>query len=72
MEKALAAIKILDSQAEYSIMPRMWMLHNKVGVNEYFQSEIRSIGTIPMYQQVTANQMARQLSLATNIFGQLI
>lgn len=72
LEKALAGIKIMDSQMDYSIMPRMWMLYNKVGANEFFQSEIRSLGTIPVYQPVTSAQMARQLALATDIFGQLV
>ncbi len=70
--KALTGIRIIDSQSEYSIIPRMWVLYNKVGVNEFFQSEIHSLGTLPVYQSVTTGQMARQLALAGNIFTQLM
>lgn len=70
--KALTAIRIIDSQSEFSVIPRMWVLYNKVGVNEFFQTEIHSLGTIPVYQSVNANQMARQLALSGNIFAQLM
>ncbi len=72
MNKAYTGLQVLDSQAEFSVLPRIWVLHNKVGTNEFFQSELRSLGTIPIYQSISANQMARQLSLATGIFEQLI
>ncbi len=70
--KALTGIRIIDSQSEFSLIPRMWVLYNKVGVNEFFQSEIHSLGTIPIYQSVNASQMARQLALSGNIFTQLM
>ncbi len=70
--KALTGIRIIDSQSEFSIIPRMWVLYNKVGVNEFFQTEIHSLGTIPIYQSVTAGQMARQLALSGDIFTQLM
>lgn len=71
LSKAVRAIEIIDSQSDYAIMPRMWLLKNKTGSNEISQNEIRLLGTFPVYQSVSPAQMAKQLSLS-NIYEQLI
>ena len=64
-------IQILDANAEIPIQPRMSMILNKATANSLSQQEIRVIGSIPTYQQVSPAQMAKQLSLS-DVFGQLI
>ena len=70
-EKAVRGIRILDSQSDFAMEPRMWLLKNKVSSNGLGQNEIRMLGSFPMYQTVSSAQMAKQLSLS-NIFGQLM
>ena len=69
--KAIRGVQIIDNQADFAMQPRMWVLRNKVAMNNLQQSELRVLGNIPMYQPVSAAQMARQLSLA-NVFAQLM
>lgn len=71
LNKALRAIQIMDGNSEFALQPRMWMLRNKTTSNDIAQNEIRALGTFPMYQSVSAAQMAKQLSLS-NMFEQLI
>ena len=71
LAKALRGIGILEGQSELPIMPRMWLLRNKVQSNELAASEIRQLGSFPVYQTVSSAQMAKQLSLS-DIFTQLI
>ncbi len=68
--KAICGIQILDSQADFAIQPRVWLLRNKVMVNEGVQNEIRLLDSFPMYQYVAPAQMAKQLALS-NAFAQL-
>lgn len=71
IDKAIRAIQILDGQSDVAIQPRMWLLKNKIAVNDIAQNEIRVLGTFPVYQTVACAQMAKQLSLS-NIYEQLI
>lgn len=71
MSKAIRGIQIIDGQSDYGIMPRMWLLRNKVAANELQQNEIRVLGSFPVYQTVSSAQMAKQLSLS-DMFAQLI
>lgn len=71
ISKALNSIQIMDSNSEFALQPRMWLLRNKTTSNELVQNEIRILGTFPMYQSVSSDQMARQLSLS-DIYKQLI
>lgn len=72
MKKALLALQILDGHSDYAILPRMWLLKNKCGSGMALtQHDIRVLGEIPVYQNGTGGQMARQLSLS-NIYDQLI
>lgn len=71
INKAVRGIQILDGQSDVAIQPRMWLLKNKVASSDIQQSELRVLGSFPMYQSVSSAQMAKQLSLS-NIFGQLM
>ena len=71
LNKALKAIQIMDSNSEFALQPRMWVLKNKMASNELSQYEIRILGSLPMYQSVSADRMAKQLSLS-DMFRQLI
>ncbi len=71
MERMLRGIQILDGDAEIPLQPRMSLILNKAAVNALLQYEIRVLGSIPTYQQVSPAQMAKQLSLS-DVFGQLI
>ena len=71
LNKALKAVQIMDSNAEFAIQPRMWLLKNKTISNEITQNEIKLLGSFPLYQSVTSNQMAKQLSLS-DMYRQLI
>lgn len=71
INKAVRGIQILDGQSEMAMQPRMWLLKNKVTTNTQMQSELRELGTFPMYQKVASAQMAKQLSLS-EIFRQLM
>lgn len=71
LDKALRAIQIMDSNSEFALQPRMWLLKNKTSSNELTQYEIRTLGSFPMYQSVPVDQMARQLSLS-EVYRQLI
>lgn len=71
LQKAVCGIQILDSQSEFAMQPRMWLLRNKTVSNELCQNEIRLLGSFPVYQTVSSAQMAKQLSLS-NVFGQLM
>lgn len=71
LSKALRAIQIMDNSAEFALQPRMWMLRNKTTSNELAQNEIRTLGVFPMYQSVSSDQMAKQLSLS-DMYRQLI
>ena len=70
LNKALRAIQILDSNNEFALQPRMWLLKNKITANVLNQNEIRVLGSFPMYQSVSSAQMAKQLSLS-DVFKQL-
>ena len=71
VSKALRSIQILDSQSDYALEPRLWLLKNKCIANDIEQNEIRVLGTVPMYQPVLPAQMARQIALS-NMFEQLV
>lgn len=71
LSKALRTIQIMDNSAEFALQPRMWMLRNKTTSNELTQNEIRTLGSFPMYQSVSSDQMAKQLSLS-DMYRQLI
>lgn len=71
INKAVRGIQILDSQADFAMQPRMWLLRNKVISNELQQNELRMLGSFPVYQTVSPAQMAKQLSLS-DVFGQLM
>lgn len=71
LNKALRAIQIMDSNSEFALQPRMWMLRNKTTSNELTQNEIRLLGSFPMYQSVSPDQMAKQLSLS-DMYRQLV
>jgi hypothetical protein len=71
IKKALRGIQILDSQSDFAMEPRMWLLRNMVAVNELQQNELRILDTFPVYQTVSSAQMAKQLSLS-NAFTQLM
>ena len=71
LQKVLRGIQIMDAQNDVNVQPRLWLLRNKSAVAELTQMEIRSLGTIPMYQTVSPSQMARQLSLS-DAFAQLL
>ncbi len=71
LERAMRAIQILDENSDYALQPRMWLLKNKSLSNNIMNSDIRLLGSIPMYQSIPAAQMARQLSLS-DVFGQLM
>lgn len=71
LEKALRGIQILDENADFALLPRMWLLKNKSQGGMLPQSDVRILGTIPVYQQVASAQMAKQLAM-DNMFTQLI
>lgn len=71
LDKMLSGMQILDSQAEYSLLARTWLIRNKTAANQLKQNELRLLGTFPVYQSVLPAQMAKQLSLS-NMFGQLM
>ncbi len=71
INKAIRGVQILDGQFEFAMQPRMWLLKNRVSANRLWQSELRVLGSFPVYQTVSATQMAKQLSLS-NIFSQLM
>ena len=71
VERVMRAIQILDGNSEIAIQPRMSLILNKASENSLSQHEIRVLGSIPIYQQVSPSQMAKQLSLS-DLFGQLI
>lgn len=71
INKALKAVQIMDNSAEFALQPRMWLLKNKTTTNELTQNEIRMLGAFPMYQSVSSDQMAKQLSLS-DVYRQLI
>lgn len=69
--RVLRSVQILDNGAEVALLPRMSLILNKAASSALVQHEIRVLGSIPAYQQVSPAQMAKQLSLA-NVFSQLI
>ena len=69
--RVMRSVQILDGSSEVAIQPRMSMILNKASNNALSQHEIRVLGSIPTYQQVSPSQMAKQLSLSDS-FGQLI
>ena len=71
INKAIRGIQIMDEQSDSAMQPRMWLLRNMATANEEQQSELRELGTFPVYEKVSSNQMAKQLSLS-NIFSQLM
>lgn len=71
LNKALRTIQIMDSNSEFALQPRMWLLKNKIVSNELNVNEIRILGAFPMYQSVSPDQMAKQLSLS-DVFRQLV
>ena len=71
MARVMRSIQILDGSSEVAIQPRMSLILNKATANSLAQHEVRVLGSIPTYQQVSPSQMAKQLSLS-DVFGQLI
>ena len=71
LSKAIQGIQILDQQTDFPMQPRMWLLRNKVSVNELQQNDIRLLGSFPVYQTVSSAQMAKQLALSS-AFSQLL
>ncbi|MBQ4260121.1 MAG: chromosome partitioning protein ParA [Lachnospiraceae bacterium] len=71
LTKAIRAVQIIDSTAEFALQPRLWLLRNKSASNELTQNEVRVLGSFPIYQSVAPAQMAKQLSLS-DMFKQLI
>ena len=71
INKAMRGIGILDGQSDFAMQPRMWLLKNRSAANTLTQSELRILGSFPVYQTVSSAQMAKQLSLS-EIFRQLM
>ncbi len=71
LAKAFNSIQILDGQMDLGIQPRIWLLQNKTASNDISLSDIRKLGSFPLYQSVSPAQMAKQLSIS-NMFEQLI
>lgn len=71
INKAVLSIQIIDEQSDFAIQPRMWILKNKAVSEFSSQSELRVLGSFPLYQPIAPMQMARQLSLS-NIYEQLL
>ena len=69
--RAVRSIQIFDGNSEIPIQPRMAIILNKATANSLSQHEVRVLGSIPTYQQVSPSQMAKQLSLS-EFFGQLM
>ena len=71
INKAISGIQILDNQSDFAMQPRMWLLKNKSSTDNIQQTELRVLGSFPVYQTVSSSQMAKQLSLSS-IFSQLM
>ena len=71
IDKAVRGIQVIDDQSDYPIQHRIWLLKNKIMQNIPRQSDLRVLGSFPMYQNVSVAQMAKQLSLS-NVFEQLL
>ena len=71
LKKLVRTVQILDGQSESGMMRKMWLLNNKSVGRENGQSELRVLGSFPVYQTVAPAQLAKQLSMS-NIFVQLI
>ncbi len=69
--KTIRGVEILDSRSDFAIEPRMWLLRNKNVAGVSNQNEIRTLGSLPVYQSVAPAQMAKQLSLS-DAFMQLV
>lgn len=71
INRVMRSLQILDENTDIAIQPRMSIILNKAPSNSLSQHEIRVLGSIPTYQQVSPSQMAKQLALS-DVFGQLI
>lgn len=71
INRAVKCIQILDNNSDIAVQPRMSLILNKATSNVLSQQEIRILGSIPIYQQVSPAQMVKQLALS-EVFGQLI
>lgn len=73
IDKAIKAIQIMDNRSEYAIQPKTLLVKNKcVNTKELNGHEIRLLGSFPIYEPSEPSQIAKQLSLSSNIFDQLI
>lgn len=71
INKAIRGLQIMDSQSDFAVLPRIWLLRNMAASEETQQNELRTLGSFPEYQTVSSAQMAKQLSLS-NVFTQLM
>lgn len=71
INRAVSCLKIIDERAELAILPRAWLLGNKISDSGMGRIDLRSLGTFPMYQSVSPSQLARQMSLS-GYFSQLM
>ena len=71
MARVMCSVQILDGGLPVPLQPRLSLLFNKSAAPLLSEHEIRVLGSIPTYQQVSPAQMAKQLSLS-DLFGQLI
>lgn len=71
LNNVLRSVQIMDSNSELALQPRMWQVNNKAAANELTQNELRILGSFPVYQRVSSNQMAKQLSLS-DMYRQLM
>lgn len=69
--RVMRCVQILDGSSEFAVQPRMALILNKAAEGSLSSHEIRVLGSIPAYQQVSPSQMVKQLSLS-EVFGQLI
>ncbi len=71
LKKAIRGIQIMDEHSDFAMLPRMWLLRNMVSSNQSAPTELRTLGSFPIYETVSSAQMAKQLSLS-GIFKQLM
>ena len=73
IDKAIKAMQIMDSHSEYAIQPKTLLIKNKcANTKELNNHEIRLLGSFPIYEPSEPSQIAKQLSLSSNILDQLI